>query len=99
MIDLLERHTREPAKVKMSMGMLKEWMQKLDKMVALELAQLAQKNTDLHFSNDVINLRLEPLQAMDKQLLAQGELDINGVLKAKGDVVFLKTTINFQYAR
>ena len=80
----------EIAKVKMSLGEFREWSEKLRTTVALELEELAKRNTELQVTVEVQKLRLQPLQIMEQQMLAQEELSLSAVLMNEGEVAILK---------
>ena len=88
--EVVGRQKVELAKVKMSLGEYKEWSEKLKAIVDLELEELAKKNVDLQVTVEVQKLRLQPLQIMEQQMLAQEELSLSAVLMNEGEVAILK---------
>ncbi|MCO5580051.1 hypothetical protein L7F22_033917 [Adiantum nelumboides] len=79
-------HQQEVAKVKLSLGMFQEWTRDLEGRVNFELDRMSVKNTDLQVENEMLQQRLKPLEALEKQVLAQEDVNVSSVLIDEGDL-------------
>ncbi|KAI5076740.1 hypothetical protein GOP47_0008805 [Adiantum capillus-veneris] len=90
MEETVGKQKMELAKVKRSLGEFKQWTEKVEAAVALELEDMAKRNAELQVTVEMQRLRLEPLQVLEQQMLAQEEISLSAVLMKEGEVSILK---------
>ncbi|KAI5062867.1 hypothetical protein GOP47_0021414 [Adiantum capillus-veneris] len=90
MEETVGKQKMELAKVKRSLGEFKQWTEKVEAAVALELEDMAKRNAELQVIVEMQRLRLEPLQILEQQMLAQEEISLSAVLMKEGEVSILK---------
>ena len=70
---------------KMSLGLFKDWTNDLKEKMNTELQVLCENNVKLQVENQILLRRLGPLESMEKQVLAQEDVAVQGMLVSESE--------------
>ena len=84
--DIVSDQSNQIMNHKMSLGLFKEWTNDLKEKMNTELQVLCENNVKLQVENQILLQRLGPLESMEKQVLAQEDVAVQGMLVTESEL-------------